>query len=266
MEDSVLLERRGRVATLTLNRPQSRNAFSSVEQIHVFVAKVAEIAADENLSVVIVTGAGTAFSSGGDIKDMQAGTGFAAGSTLDLRDRYRHEIQRISHSLYELEVPTIAAVNGPAIGFGLEVAVSCDIRIAAESARFAESFIKLGLIPGDGGAFFFQQIVGMSKACELSFTGDTIDAREAERIGLVSRVVPNDQLMAAANELADRIAANPPRSLRLTKRLLREAQRAPIQTVLELSAAYQAMMQKTADHHEAVNAAIEKRAPSFTGQ
>lgn len=266
MEESVLLERRGRVATLTLNRPQVRNAFSSVEQIRAFVAAVEEIAADDGLSVAIVTGAGSSFCAGGDVKDMQAGTGFSAGSTLDLRGRYRHEIQRLSGSLYELELPTIAAVNGPAIGLGCDLACCCDIRIAAESARFAESFIRLGLIPGDGGAFFLQRIVGISKASELSFTGDVIDAHEAARIGLVSQVVASDGLLAAANALADRIAANPPQSLRLTKRLLREAQRAPIDTVFELSAAFQAIVQKTADHHEAVAAAIEKRAGNYTGQ
>jgi len=198
---------------------------------------------------------------------MQAGTGFAAGSTLDLRDRYRHEIQRISHSLYELEVPTIAAVNGPAIGLGCDVACCCDIRIAAESARFAESFIKLGLIPGDGGAFFFQQIVGMSKACELSFTGDTIvrarsgahrpwsrassrlpAADRGERAGRPHRSEPTAQPAAQPSGCCAKPSGH------------------RFQTVLELSAAYQAIVQKTDDHHEAVNAAIEKRAPSFTGQ
>jgi enoyl-CoA hydratase/carnithine racemase len=266
MDDTVLVERRGRVATLTLNRPDVRNAFSTVEQIGAFVAAVEGIARDPDLSVAIVTGAGASFCSGGDVKGMRNETGFSAGTSLDLRQRYRQDVQRITASLFELELPTIAAVNGPAIGLGNDLACCCDIRIASTSARFAESFIKLGLIPGDGGAYFLQRIVGYAKAAELSLTGDTIDAAEAERIGLVSHVVPPDELTAATNALADRMASNPPQSLRYTKRLLREAQRTSLDSVFELSAAFQAIVQRTGDHREAVAAAIEKRSPTFTGR
>jgi enoyl-CoA hydratase/carnithine racemase len=262
----VTVERRGRVATLTLNRPDVRNAFSTVEQIGTVVTALEEIARDPEVSVLIVTGAGSAFCSGGDIKDMQAETGLAEGSSIDLRRRYRHDVQRLTATLFELELPTIAAVNGPAIGLGCDVACCCDIRIASETARFAESFIRLGLIPGDGGAWFLQRIVGISKASELSFTGDVIDAAEAARIGLVSQVVAADALIPAANALADRIAANPPQSLRYTKRLLREAQRSSLDALFELSAAFQAIVQRTADHREAVAAMIEKRSPTFTGR
>jgi enoyl-CoA hydratase/carnithine racemase len=266
MDDTVLVERRGRVAVLTLNRPEVRNAFSTVEQIAAFVEAVEGIGRDPELSVVIVTGAGSAFCSGGDIKGMQNETGFSAGTSLDLRERYRHDVQRLTASLFELELPAIAAVNGPAIGLGCDLACCCDIRIASTGARFAESFIKVGLIPGDGGAYFLQRIVGLAKASELTFTGDTIDAVEAERIGLVSQVVAPDQLLPAAQALADRIAANPPQVLRYTKRLLREAQRSSLDATFELSAAFQAIVQRSADHREAVAAAIEKRAPRYTGR
>ena len=266
MDETVLVERRGRVATLTLNRPDVRNAFSTVEQIAAFAAAVEGIARDPELSVVILTGAGRAFCSGGDVKGMQNETGFSAGTSLDLRRRYREDVQRLTGALYDAELPTIAAVNGPAIGLGCDLACCCDVRIASTSARFAESFIKLGLIPGDGGAYFLQRIVGIAKACELTFTGDTIDAVEAQRIGLVSQVVAPDELPVAANALADRIAANPPAVLRYTKRLLREAQRSSLATTFELSAAFQAIVQRTADHREAVAAALEKRSPSFTGR
>ena len=265
-EPTVLVERRGRVATLTLNRPEVRNAFSSVENVAAVVAELRQLARDPGVSALIVTGAGSAFCAGGDIKDMQAETGFAAGSALDLRERYRRDVQSLTATLYEIEIPTIAAVNGAAIGLGCDVACCCDIRIAADNARFAESFIRLGLVPGDGGAWFLQRIVGISKAAELSFTGDIIDAAEAARIGLVSQVVPAADLVAAANALADRIAANPPQSLRYTKRLLREAQRSSLDQLFELSAAFQAIVQKSADHREAVAAAIEKRPPTFTGR
>jgi len=266
MNDSVLLTRSGRVATLTLNRPAARNAFSSVAQFDAFANALQSIDHDDGVSVLILTGAGSSFCAGGDVKDMQARTGFAAGTPLELRDTYRRAVQRTVKLLYDLEMPTIAAVNGPAIGLGCGIASACDIRIAADGARFAESFIRLGLIPGDGGAWFMPRLVGVSKASELLFTGDTIDAAEAERIGLVSRVVPADRLLQAAGELAGRIAAQPPRALRMTKRLIREAQRAPLDTIFELSASFQALAQRSDDHQEAVTAATEKRAGTFTGQ
>ena len=266
MDTMLIVERRGRVATLTLDRPEARNAFSTVEQVAAFAAALEDLARDPGVSVLILTGAGSAFCAGGDVKDMQAETGFAAGTSLDLRQRYRHDVQRLTATLYDLELPTIAAVNGPAIGLGCDLACCCDIRIAADSARFAESFIRLGLIPGDGGASFLQRIVGISKAAELSFTGDTIDAAEAARIGLVSQVVGADALLAAAHALAERIAANPPQSLRYTKRLIREAQRSSLESLFELSAAFQAIVQRTADHREAVAAMLEKRTPTYTGR
>jgi 2-(1,2-epoxy-1,2-dihydrophenyl)acetyl-CoA isomerase len=263
---TLLVERRGRVATLTLNRPRALNAFSSVDQVQEFVSAIQDIEADGQCSVLILTGAGSAFCAGGDIKDMRAETGFAAGSALDLRGRYRREVQRLTATLHDLELPTVAAINGPAIGLGCDLACCCDIRIAAQSARFAESFVRLGLVPGDGGAWFLQRIVGYAKAFELSLTGKTIDAQEAERIGLVSRVVNAEDLLPSVNELAESIAANPPQTVRLTKRLLREAQTAPLSTLLELSAAFQALTQKTADHREALLAAAEKRPGVYVGQ
>jgi enoyl-CoA hydratase/carnithine racemase len=265
-EPDVLVTRRGRVATVILNRPQARNAFASVEQIDAFVATIEAIARDDDVSVLIVTGAGSAFCAGGDVKEMLAGTGLMSGSALDLRRRYRRDIQRLTATLYGLDLPTIAAVNGPAIGLGCDLACCCDLRVASERARFAESFVALGLISGAGGAWLLPRIVGGAKAAELSFTAETIDAREAERIGLVSQVVAPDDLQAAADTLADRIAIHPPQSLRMAKRLLREAQRAPLETVFELSAALQALAQKTADHREALGAMLEKRPGDYSGQ
>jgi enoyl-CoA hydratase/carnithine racemase len=266
MADSVLVTRNGRVATLTMNRPDARNAFSTVEQFHAFAGAVDGIRDDHSISVLIVTGAGVAFCSGGDIKDMRNRTNFAAGTALDLRHRYRRDVQRIVTSLFDIDIPTIAAVNGPAIGLGNDLACCCDIRIASENARFAESFIKVGLIPGDGGAWFLQRIVGVSKASELMFTGDTIDAHEAERIGLVSRVTAPDALMPAVEGMAERIAAQPPQTLRMTKRLIRESQRAPLETIFELSAALQSLTQRSEDHQESLDAGAEKRDPVYKGQ
>jgi len=169
-------------------------------------------------------------------------------------------------ALYELDVPTIAAVNGPAIGAGLDLACMCDIRIASETASFAASFLKLGIVPGDGGAWLLSRTIGPSKALELMLTADTIDAAEAHRIGLVTKVVPGADLMSSTLEYGQRIARHPPQTARLTKRLLRESLNVSLKTSLELSSAYQALAHFTADHAEAVDAFIDKRAPTFKGK
>ena len=165
-----------------------------------------------------------------------------------------------------MDIPTIAAINGPAIGAGLDLACMCDIRIASETARFAESFVKVGIVPGDGGAYLLPRVVGMSKALEMSLTGDAITPAEALACGLVSKVVAPTDLMAAARDMAGRIAVNPPQAVRLTKRLLREGQHMRLSALLEMSAAYQALAHGTRDHREAVDAMLEKRAPSFEGR
>jgi enoyl-CoA hydratase/carnithine racemase len=182
---------------------------------------------------------------------------------MPIRTEYRQGIQKLTLAVYNLDVPLIAAVNGYAIGAGCDLACMCDIRIASETARFAESFIKVGLVPGDGGAWLLPRVVGMSKAAEMSFTGEMLDAAAALSCGLVSRVVAPEALLDEAMALARRIAANPGPTLRLTKRLLREGQTTRLDSLLELSAAYQAIAHKTAEQVEAVNAFVEKRAPRF---
>jgi enoyl-CoA hydratase/carnithine racemase len=141
----------------------------------------------------------------------------------------------------------------------------CDIRVAAENAKFAESFVKLGIIPGDGGAWLLPRLIGLARASEISYTGEVIAAQQALEWGLVSRVVPADRLLPTANEIAQRIAANPPHAVRLTKRLLREAMHTRLDTLLEMAAAFQALSHQTDDHKEAVSAFLEKRAPQFKG-
>jgi len=208
---------------------------------------------------VILTGAGTAFSAGGNVKDMRDKRGIASGSPYAIAQSYQTGIQRIPLALHQLEVPTIAAVNGPAVGAGCDLACMCDIRIASENARFAESFVKLGIVPGDGGAWLLQRAVGYQRAAELSFTGDMIDAQTALAIGLVTRVVPHDLLMPNARELATRIAANSGPALRMAKRLLRQAQTARLDETLQLSAALQALAHHTPEHDQAVAAFFEQR-------
>ena len=248
-----------------MNRPEQRNALSDTAQMLEFVTVCQRASADPAVRLVILTGAGTAFSAGGNIKHIRDKRAFASGSPLDIRNSYLAGIAQVPLALYEIDVPTIAAVNGPAIGAGMDIACMCDIRIAADTASFASSFLKLGIIPGDGGAWLLSRTVGPAKALELMLTGDTIDAAEALRIGLVTRVVPAADLMAFARDYGQKIARHPPQTVRLTKRLLRESLNVSLRTSLELSSAYQALAHFTADHAEAVDAFIEKRPPVFKG-
>jgi enoyl-CoA hydratase/carnithine racemase len=266
MSDSVLYQQDGAIVTLTLNRPERRNPISEREVVDAIVSAVDRMNQDGSVRAAILTGAGSAFSSGGDLRAMAAETDNRARQPVKTPSYYKHGIQRLPLAFERLDVPIIAAVNGPAIGAGLDLACMCDIRIAGQSARFAESFVKVGLIAGDGGAWLLPRAVGFSKACEMAFTGDTINADEALACGLVSRVVPDAELLAAARALAERIATNPAASLRMTKRLLIEGRQTRMDTLLEMAAAMQALAHSTADHREAVTAFLEKRKPNFSGE
>ena len=260
------LEIRGPIAVLTFNRPASLNALGAPGDGAAVQAVCDQVNADPQIRCAVLTGAGRAFSAGGDVKAMQAREGAFAGSGLDIREGYRGNIHRIVRAFYGLEVPLIAAVNGAAIGLGCDVACMADIRVAAGDARFGVTFLKLGLIPGDGGAWLLPRIVGMSRAAELLFTGDVIDAATAAQWGLVSQVAPPEHLLDEALALAARIALQPPQALRLTKALLRQGREASYDAVMETSAAAQALCHQTEDHQEGVTAILEKRAPVFKGR
>ncbi len=256
------LDRDGAILTVTMNQPETRNALTGNTAVDEFEKLCDDVRRDPSVKVIILTGAGPIFSSGGNVKDMKRF--FDDALTPDMiREEYRQGIQRIPNAMYQLDVPVICAVNGPAIGAGLDLTCMCDIRIAADNATFAESFVRVGIVPGDGGAWLLPRAVGLAKASEMAFTGEAINAQEALACGLVSRVVPADQLLAEANKLAAKIAANPGAVMRMTKRLLREGQLASLASLLEMSAGFQAIAHKTADHREAVTAFIEKRAPKF---
>ncbi len=254
--------RQGAVLTLTMSQPETRNALTGNSAVEEFVRACAEIHTDRSVRAVILTGEGPVFSSGGNVKNMERYFKERLSPEV-IREEYRNGIQRLPKALYNLDVPVIAAVNGPAIGAGLDLACMCDIRIASDKATFAESFVKVGIVPGDGGAWLLPRAVGMSKASEMAFTGEALSAQEALGCGLVSRVVAHDNLMAEALKLAQKIAANPGGVLRMTKRLLREGERATLESLLEISASYQAIAHMEPDHHEAVRAFIEKRPPNF---
>lgn len=264
--EPLLCEVRGAVALLTLNRPDTRNALSGEAMFAAFEHLFERLNADMNIRAAVLTGAGSAFCSGGNVAEMRDRTGMFGGSPEQIAAHYRAGIQRIPRAFQRLQVPIIAAVNGAAIGAGNDLACMCDIRIAASTARFAESFVKVGIIPGDGGCWLLPRVVGASRAAELALTGDTIDADEALRIGLVSRVVAPEVLLDEALALAGRIAANPPQVLRWTKQLLQQARTGSLDEALDAAGQLQGLAHHTADHTEAVTAFFDKRVPVFTGR
>lgn len=259
------LARDGHLLIVTLDDAPTRNALYGDDLFGDFEAIVAHANADLSVRTVILTGADPAFSSGGNIREMRDKTGMFGGEPHEIERNYKMGIQRIPRALMSLDVPLIAAVNGPAIGAGCDLACMCDVRIASNDASFAESFVRVGIVAGDGGAWLLPRIVGYPRAAEMAFTGETLDAKRAFAIGLVSKVVPHEKLMDSACELGSRIAGNPPQVLRWTKRLMKEAQHQRLDAVLDMSAAYQALAHHTADHGEAVAAILEKRAPIFSG-
>ena len=265
MTEPVKYEQEGGVVTLTLNEPETRNAISPAI-IESLLGHIARINADLTVGCVIVTGAGEGFSSGGNVKRMKERNTETERTPPQIRRYYTEGIQRIPLAMYGLEAPSIAAVNGAAVGAGCDLATMCDIRIAARSAKFGESFLRVGLVSGDGGAWFLPRAVGLSKAYEMTFTGDFVDAAEAERIGLVSRVVDDAALMDEARALASKIAGQPIHALRLSKKLIRDSEHTNLPTALDMAASSQALAQSTYDHKEAVLAFNEKRKPKFEGR
>jgi enoyl-CoA hydratase/carnithine racemase len=255
-----------RVATLTLDRDDVRNALTGTHLIDDIVDTVQWADGEEAVSVLVITGGGSAFSSGGNIKDLRDRSDDFAGDVYAIQGHYRRGLQRIPLAMHAAGIPVIAAVNGPAIGAGCDLACMCDLRLGSEKALFGETFVNLGLIPGDGGAWFLQRLIGYQRAAELSFTGRVVKAREAMDIGLLLEVTGADALLPRAAELAREIAAKPPQALRLTKRLLKLAQRQELGDFLDLCATFQGMCHNTEDHLEAINAFVEKRPGSYVGR
>lgn len=262
----ILVERSGPVAIMRINRPLSMNALGAAGDGDAVEAACAALNGDIGVRCAIITGQGKAFSAGGDLKAMKEKSGAFSGGGPDIREGFRGNIHRIARSLYGLEMPMIAAVNGPAIGLGCDIATMADIRLASDKATFGVPFLKIGLVPGDGGAWLLPRAIGMSRAAELFFSGDAIDASTAERWGLVSRVVPHAALLAEATALAARIAVHSPHALRMTKSLLRQGVSTGFEAALEASASNQALLCLTSDHEEGLNALFEGRAPLFRGE
>jgi enoyl-CoA hydratase/carnithine racemase len=251
------------VATVTLNRPEAMNAltrelYAELEQA------VRNAHRDPDVRCVIITGEGRAFCSGDDVKQIMLGEQRDA-TTTRLRD-VRPRPTPAAVAVLECDKPVIAAVNGPAVGWGMDLTLFCDIRIASDRAKFGELFIKRGLVSDLGGLWRLPQVVGPSKAAELLFTGDVIDAAEAERIGLVSKVVPHDELMDAAVAMAKKIAANPPIAMRYMKEGLRKTTYGDINEIGAYVGSSLAYLFTTEDHREGALSFVERREPVFKGR
>ncbi|MDE2198359.1 MAG: enoyl-CoA hydratase/isomerase family protein [Rhodospirillales bacterium] len=265
-EKKLLIERQGPILRATLNDPATRNALSRpmIQEISDFLAS---LNGEQGLCCVVLDAAGDGFCSGGNVKDMRERTDPMFGGTPhEMQEGYRQSIQAIPRLFHTLDVPVIAAVQGVAIGAGCDLACMCDIRVGATDAKFAESFLRVGLVPGDGGAWFLPRIVGVPRAIEMAMTCRMIEAEEAKSWGLVTHVVERAVLTETALDLARRIAAFPPVSIRLNKRLLRQSLQLSLGDCLELSAAFQAIAQSTADQREAVAAIVERRPPAYVGR
>lgn len=243
----------GSVQVWTIDLPDVGNAITGADVIEAFESGVDKANRDNAIRAVVLTGAGKIFSAGGNVKEMADRQGMFGLGAIDQRRAYIDGIQRIPRALGRLEVPLIAAVNGAAIGAGCDLAMMCDIRIASERASFAESFVQLGLIPGDGGTWFLPRAIGYARAAELTFTGERIDATTALEWGLVSRVVPHDELLSEARTLADRIAVNPPHALRMAKRLLQESTTGTLESTLSMAAAMQPLAHHDTEHEQRIS-------------
>lgn len=260
--EQLLFEVRDQIATITLNRPEKKNAFTT-EMLHAWGDALLECAQREDVRVVVLTGAGNAFCSGGDVGNMKDRS---EDSAYQRKTALSERVHRIPLILESFEKPVIVAVNGVATGAGMDMALMGDIRIAASSARFAETYMKIGIFSGDGGAWYLPRLVGTSKALDLLLTARFIDAIEAEKMGLVSRVVPDDELMAVTYALASQIAAQPPIAVRMMKRAVYQAERMDLRTHLDMASSHMAAIYSTQDHKEAVTAFQEKRKPQFVGR
>lgn len=261
MTDQIRTDVAGGVGVITLNRPDKLNAFTS-EMLAGLIAALDDFEARDDVGVAILTGAGRAFCSGGDIGGMGAGSERRPHET---KERIWREIQAFPKRLARFEKPILAAVNGAAVGGGMDLALACDIRIAGESAKFAETYAKIGLLPGGGGAYFLPRLVGRARALELLWTADFVDAAKALEIGLVNHVYPDDRLLDETKALARRIAAMPPLSIRLIKRTVDQSLRSDMDTAFDLVSSHIAIARAGDDHVEAIAAFREKRPGKYKG-
>lgn len=259
-EPEILLSREGFVGTITLNRPHHYNAFT-LTMIDAWVKALEEYRDDPDVRVIVVTGSGKGFCSG-----VEVGVLADDASPLERKDMLWRRIHHIPLLLQEIDKPVIAMVNGVAVGAGLDMALMCDLRIADKSARLCEGYARVGLVPGDGGAYFLPKLVGTAKALELFWTADFIDGEQAEKIGMVNHAVEGEELREFTYQLAHRISEMPPLVVQTIKRVVYQSQAADLRTSLDLVSSHMGIIQSTEDSREAIKAFTEKRKANYIGR
>ena len=266
--EQIIYDKTDGIATITLNRPERMNAFTA-KMIDEWYAALLDAHADPDTKVVIVTGAGNrGFCTGADVggKGPLGGLQNAKRTPVENRNFLRDGVQRIPRLVSLMEKPYIAAVNGAAVGAGMDMGSMCDIRFAAESARFGMTYVRMGIIPGDGGAYYLPRIVGTARALDLIWTGRLFDAREALAIGYVSKVVPDDELINFTREYALKLAKGPAVAIQLAKRLVYRSAHTDVDGALDLAQQAMYIAQGTEDAVEGPRAFAEKREPDFKGR
>lgn len=248
------------IGTIMLNRPHRKNAFTH-EMIDQWARILVEARTDPDVRVIVLTGAGDAFCSGVDLSSMSG-----ERTPLQRKNQLSERIHRIPFALEDLDKPVIAAINGVAVGAGMDMALMCDLRIIARSARLSEGYIRVGLVPGDGGCYYLPRLVGQAKALELLLTGDFIDAEEAARLGIANHVVDDDELPSAVRTLARKLADAPPVAVRTIKRAVYQSARSDLRTALDLISSHLAVITSTQDSAEALTAFRERRPGVYTGR
>lgn len=263
--DTIIVDKKDHVGKITMNRPERMNAMNDQCYKEMFDA-VSDMAKDSEIRAVVLTGAGRAFCSGADLKEGTSGTRSEPGSGSENKRQEVMKAQEVPSMLHHMEKPTIALVNGPAVGGGMDFALACDIRIGCEHTRFMSAFVRIGLFPGTGGTWLLPRIVGMPKAAELLFTGNFVEAEEANQLGLLNRLVPAKKLEQEGMALAQKIASNAPIAIRLTKMMLYEGLQMDFRTALKMVAASETITLTSADRAEGVKAFLEKRPARFEGR
>ena len=266
--ETIALKKENHIATITLNRPDSLNAVSH-QMAQELLAALEDVDKDEEVRVLVLTGAGRGFCAGADVRGMAGGTddspGVARGAE-EMRRWHSRVLGKIILSIHKLEKPTIAMVNGVAVGGGFDLALSCDMRVGSDNTRFMNAFVRIGLFPGWGGTWLYPRAMGLGKAFEYLFTGDFLEAKEAERIGVLNRLVPAEELEKETMALASKIAEGPPISMRLMKLQVYKGLGMDLETAIEMAAACESITLTSEDHKEGVAAFREKRKASYQGR
>jgi 2-(1,2-epoxy-1,2-dihydrophenyl)acetyl-CoA isomerase len=260
--EDLLVEFKNHSVWITLNRAESSNAYST-GMVKSLVEVLKHADQDTSVRAIVITGAGKNFCAGGDIKAMKNKTGMFAGESNELREAYQAGIQQIPQAFSNLKTPVVAMVNGAAVGAGCDLAAMCDLRVVSENSFFAETFAQVGLVPGDGGAFFITRLIGFGKALEMFLTCKKISAGEALKIGLANQVVLPEELKSETEKLVGQLVSLPPIALQMTKKAIYHAHQNDLNSHLELMAAFQAITQRSSDHFEALDGMSEKRKVDF---